>query len=106
MRPPKLFLVTRDDLPVPQQAVQSCHAMREFSEEHPEIDRSWYRESNHLALLAVPDEAGLKQLADEAKLLGFKFSLFREPDRNDELTAVALEPRAKRLCRGLPLALR
>jgi tRNA G37 N-methylase TrmD len=101
----KLFLVTRADLPHGQQAIQSAHALREFSEHHPEIDREWYRTSNTLIMKAVPNEAALHDLMDRARKRGIHFSSFREPDRNDELTAIAFEPRGKALVQGLPLAL-
>lgn len=101
----KLYLVTRADLPPGQQAVQACHAMREFVREHPEVDRAWYDNSNHLALLAVANEEALNLLLRRAQRRGVRFSLFREPDRDNELTALALEPEARRLCRDLPLAL-
>lgn len=105
MRPEKLYLVTRRDLPLGQQAIQACHALREFTAQHPEVDLQWYLTSNHLALLEVPDETALSLLAEKANREGIKFSLFREPDRGDELTAVAFEPGAKRMLRGLRLAL-
>lgn len=104
----KLFLVTRDDLEAGQQGVQAAHALREFVDRHPEVDQTWYRSSNHLAFLAVPDERALKRLEHEAMKRGVRYASFREPDRADELTAVALEPSpaARRLCRRLPLALK
>lgn len=102
----KLFLVTRQDLCAGQQAVQACHAQKEFSVRHPIEDRQWYEESNTLALLAVPDEEALAQLLDRAHQAGIAAAEFREPDRGNELTAIALSPRAKKLCQRIPLALR
>jgi len=32
----KLYLITREDLPPGQQAVQAAHALREFGEHHPD----------------------------------------------------------------------
>lgn len=101
----KLFLVTRADLTPGQQAVQACHAMREFGFEHPEEDRRWHSTSNTLALLAVPNEEKLLHLVHKARCKGLRLALFREPDRGNELTAVALEPKARTLLRGLGLAL-
>ena len=102
----KLYIITRRDLPPGQQAVQSCHALRQFVEEHPDLEQSWYRESNHLALLSVRNEAKLERLKLRAIDLEYKCSEFREPDRNHELTAIVLEPRAKRICRKIDLALK
>lgn len=102
----KLYVITRDDLPPSQQAVQGIHAAREFTARHPEIDTEWYERSNHLALLALPGENDLHRLLARAETDGFRAAAFREPDRGNELTAIALEPAAKRLCRSIPLALR
>lgn len=106
MRPPKLFLVTREDLPNGVQAVQAAHAMTEFTMKYPEEARDWYLSSNHLALLSVSDEYELEDLLELALSRGFLATPFYEPDREDEMTAIALEPAAKGLVRGLPLALR
>lgn len=101
----KLYIITRADLVPGQQAIQAMHAMREFTAEHPETDLSWYQTSNHLALLSVRDEVALTRLVEQAQRREIRVSLFREPDRNNELTAIAIEPRGKSLCRHLPLAL-
>jgi len=101
----KLYLVTRADLPAGQQAVQAAHALREFVSQHEAIDRHWYETSNHLAILAVPNEEALLRLLERAEDQGLCVSAFKEPDRGDETTAIALEPKAKRLCKNLPLAL-
>ena len=100
----KLYLVVREDLPLAQQAVQACHALQEFNMDHREAAYDWFGGSNHLALLSAPNEAGLEHLARVARRRGFLVSAFREPDRANELTAIALEPKAKGLLRKLPLA--
>lgn len=104
----KLILVTREDLKLGQQAVQAAHALREFGEKHPEIDRLWYGKSNYLALLVAPDEEALNALVVKARRRGIRLAEFREPDLHEALTAVAMEPSvaARRLCRKLPLAFR
>lgn len=103
----KLFLVTRADLPPGQQAVQPAHALSEFMEDHPETYRSWFKVSNYLAILATESEVELRGLLADARQRGLSCSAFYEPDRADELTAIALGPgsSAKRLVRRLPLAL-
>lgn len=101
----KLYLVTREDLPDGQQAVQAVHAMREFTELHPREDREWYEKSKTLALLATKDEPTLRRLLERAQQRGLSVATFYEPDRNNELTAIAIGPRGKNLCRRLPLAL-
>jgi DNA-binding transcriptional LysR family regulator len=102
----RLHLVVRRDLPPGDQAVQAAHALRQFTAEHPDIDRQWFEQSNTLALLAAPDERTLARMLDRAFDLGIRAAAFREPDLGGSLTAIAIEPAGARLCRGLPLALR
>jgi peptidyl-tRNA hydrolase len=102
----KLYLVTRTDLSPGQRAVQAAHAIPEFAVEHPDLYRAWHEGSNTLAILEVPNEAALKRLLERAERRGLHFSEFHEPDRGGELTAAALGPAARNLCRDLPLALR
>jgi peptidyl-tRNA hydrolase len=102
----KLYLVTRRDISPGYQAVQSCHAIRQFSEDHPEIDDVWFKASNYLALLSVEDEVELTQLLEKAQDMGLRCSSFFEPDVN-QITAIAIEPhpKARSLCSELQLAL-
>lgn len=102
----RLYLVVRADLPPGLQAVQAVHAFREFVEAHPVRERSWYRGSNCVALLSVPDEAALADLLGRAADADLMTAWFREDDLGGSLTAVALEPGARRLCKGLPPALK
>lgn len=104
----KLFVVTRRDISPGYQGVQSQHALRQFTADHPERDAEWFSASNYLAWLSVADEAELMRLIVAAKDGGLRWSAFREPDVGGEITAIAIEPhpKAAELCRGLPLALK
>ena len=104
----KLFLVTRRDISPGYQAVQSCHAIRQFTAEHPEIDVEWFQKSNYLALLSVENEIELMKLITKAHDGGLRWSAFREPDVGGAITAIAIEPHSKaiELCKHLPLALK
>ena len=104
----KLYVITREDLDPGYQAVQSMHALRQFAAEHPEIDKLWFEQSNYLGLLSVSDEKELMSLAEQATAHEISFSIFREPDIDNEITAIALAPgpKSKKLCSRLPLALR
>ena len=104
--PQKLYLVTREDLPPAQQAVQAAHALTEYLMQHREGASSWHSTSNTLAFLSVPTEESLRSLIHKARRRGFILSEFREPDLGHELTAVAFEPKAKSILRTLQLALR
>lgn len=103
----KLYLVTRRDLSPGYQAVQSCHVMRQFTADHPNIDSEWFTKSNYIALLSVRDEVELMRLLVAATDQGLMWSAFREPDTGGTITAIAIEPHAKtsELCKSLPLAL-
>ncbi len=104
----KLFLVTRRDIAPGYQAVQSCHAMRQFTADHPEVDSEWFAKSNYLALLSVDNEIELMRLLVAASDAGLRASSFREPDVGGAITAIAIEPSQKtvELCKSLPLALK
>lgn len=112
MKPPikmgdKLYLITRRDIPPSYQAVQSCHALRQFTAEHPDTDAEWFASSNYLALLSASDEVELMELIVKARANDVRWSAFHEPDVGGKITAIALEPGTKttELCRHLPLAL-
>lgn len=103
-----MYVITRQDLAPGYQAVQSIHAAIQFKFEHPEVSKNWFEQSNYLGLLSVADEQELISLIEQASQKGIKFSVFREPDINDQITAVALEPgnKSKKLCSHLKLALK
>jgi peptidyl-tRNA hydrolase len=84
------------------------HALRQFTAEHPEIDRVWFEQSNYLGLLSVKNEEELHRLIEQAAEHGIHHSIFREPDIDNQITAIALSPgpKSKKLCSRLPLALR
>lgn len=94
----KLYVVVRRDLLPGAQLAQSLHAFREYVEHHPESERNWYKTSNTIAILDCADEEELTHLMHNADSRGIKFSPFYEPDRGDELTAVAFEPGLKTSC--------
>ncbi len=102
----KLYLVVREDLQPGVQAVQAVHAQRAFVDAHPERERAWFRASNTLAFLAVPDEAALRKLMAKAAERGILAAWFEEEDLGGSVTAVAIAPEGRRLCKGLPKALR
>ncbi len=104
----KLYLVTRRDLAPGYQGVQSCHAIRQFSADHPDQDLEWFKVSNTLAWLSVDNEIELMRLLINANDKGLKWSAFREPDVGGAITAIAIEshPDTVQLCKNLTPALR
>ena len=78
----------RRDLPPAQIAVQAAHAAVEAARLFltPECPHP------HLVLCRVSSESDLLSAADRLDRRGVRFALFREPDRDDEATALATEP--------------
>ena len=104
----KLIIVVRQDLTPGYQAVQGGHALSEFCLEHNDIAKSWHKNSNYLAYLSVKDEKELLFLIDKAQSRGIVMSIFQEPDIDNQVTAIAMEPseESRKLCRSLPCALK
>ncbi len=104
----RLYVAVRDDLPPGLQMAQAVHAAFSFAHEHRDLLDPWLLASNFLVIVSVPDENHLLDLISEAHRRGIVHTGVREPDVNDEATAVALAPgvASQRLCASLPLALR
>jgi hypothetical protein len=97
----RLFVVTRADLPAGTQACQAVHAAIKFALAFPDIAAA----SPIVVFLAACDELSLSWLHGDTVAAGLRAISFHEPDLDDALTALALEPAASRLVAGLPLAL-
>ena len=63
---------------------------------------------SYVVIVSVPDEETLAQLAGTAVEEGIVRTIFREPDLENSITAVAFEPGdvARRMCAQLPCALK
>jgi peptidyl-tRNA hydrolase len=87
---------------------QAVHAAFAYARDFPDVTRDWLLRSNYLICVSVPDEAALLDLISDASRRGIPRAAVREPDLQDEATAVALAPGqpARKLCANLPLALR
>lgn len=82
----RLYVLTRGDLEKSYQAVQAGHAVAQFLLENPESN--W--KNNYLIYLNVKDEEELKYWMWKLNKKGIKYSEFKEPDINNETTAVAV----------------
>lgn len=100
--------MVRKDLEPGLQIAQSCHVVFSFSQEHPEETKTWMIQSNYIAVLSCLNEQELILLLENAEKYGIKFSVFREPDIDNQITAIAIEPgvKSRKLCSSLKLALR
>jgi hypothetical protein len=96
----------RADLSNGQQAAQICHALTQFSFEHPNIFKDWHLNSNYICLLYTEDERSLNMLLNKTNINKISNSYFLEPDLNNQLTAICLEPspKTKKLTKNLNLA--
>ena len=103
----KTYIITRRDLRPGLQAAQACHAVTDLILQFPEQAKQWRDESNYLIVLSVADEAELCELAIELARTDMAWCKFREPDLNNQLTALAVLPHkyAEAFMRNLPLAL-
>ena len=99
----RLYIIGRADLPAGLRSAQAGHAAFSFALEHPKAMRKWGNE--YLILVEAPDKLRLHWFASKAKRLGIPVAEWREPDLNNELTAIALGPTplTQQLCSGLPL---
>lgn len=86
-------------------AVQSTHAAINFTFEHPNRAGPWFKDSNYLILLELKDEKQLKLLSRRCEELNLAHTVFREPDIQNQVTAVAIEPSllTKKLVAKIPL---
>ena len=86
---PYIYIITRRDLTLPQRAVQCSHAAIEAAKafydpqtlDHP-----------HLVLSEVRSEYHLSKLIDKLTKENVRLVIWREPDINHEITAIATEP--------------
>ena len=73
-------------------AVQSTHAAINFIFEHPGRAGPWFHNSNYLIQLELKNEKQLKLLIDKCEQYQLAYTVFREPDIGNQITAIAIEP--------------
>jgi len=85
----------------------AAHALIQFQHDYPEISKKWM-EDPYLALLSVKNEQELRILISKLEKSKIKFSVFREPDINNQITAICIEPSeaSRRATSSLPQMLR
>jgi len=100
--------VVRDDLPHGLQASQAIHAAHQYSIEHREEFERWFRDSNTIVLVSVPNADALDAMRARAASVAVPASAFSDDDVGPRLTSLAIGPGAgaKKLCQALPLAMR
>jgi len=85
---------------------QALHAFREFISEHKDLELEWYNNSNYIAILSAKNEDELIKLTVVVGKKELKFSIFRELDFNNEITAVVIEPKGRKITSNFPLAMK
>ena len=83
----KLFVLTRCDLSGSQQAVQAGHAVAEFLLHVQQSEYDW--DNGTLIYLGVDSEDDLEYWGDILNRKEIQWIAFKEPDRNNEITAIA-----------------
>ena len=78
-----LYVIVRKDLSKSSQAVQAGHALAQFLLENK---TEW--SNGTLVYLSVPNEERLTQV--KASLVGKQMAEFKEPDLDNQMTAVAV----------------
>lgn len=88
--------------------MQSTHAIADFILEYPEIASEWKESSNSIITLSVKDEAELQNFTNLLNIKGINFVSFLEPDVDNQLTAICVEPTsaARKVTSCLSLALK
>ena len=106
VRADRFYVAVRADLPFGLQMAQAIHAAFLYAQQDPEGMKKWLRDSQYVVVVAVPDDVGLHAVLERAAAEGVRAVVWREPDLDDAVTAVALQPgeAARRLCANLPLA--
>lgn len=89
-----------------QQAAQICHCLTEFGLAYPWLYEEWYDNSNYICLLQIPNEQALQELLIKAQSRNILTAEFYEPDFDNALTAICLEPgdETKQMLKHLQLA--
>lgn len=85
------MVVTRADLNIGYQIVQSAHSVADFAVQFPAVFKDWHEQSNSIICLATKDLPELQELINKCKNKNIKFVEFYEPDV-DQLTSICLEP--------------
>jgi hypothetical protein len=87
----KLFVIARKDLSHSQRAVQAGHALAAYLLHSPNF--RWKNET--LIYLGVKGLRQLENLKRKLELHGITYTEFREPDLNNEVTAIASDQDCK-----------
>lgn len=97
---PRMYVIVRGDLSETYRMVQGAHALAQFAIEHSEEFKKW--NNQYLIFLKVFNLISLYDLM-EYRFKKAKISVFKEPDLDNQPTAIAIYDNGK-LVQELPLA--
>jgi hypothetical protein len=83
-----MYVLVRNDLSIPQQAVQASHAAIESARKHLKPGD----EHPSVIICSIKNENKLLKCAEEFKAAGIDHTIFREPDIGNAATALASRP--------------
>lgn len=98
----KLYVIVKNTLSAGLKAAQAVHAARAFAAVYPDLEKSWFEVSNNVVVL---EHDNLDDLANRLDAHGLALARFHEPDRDNELTAICVEPEARKSVSRLALAI-
>lgn len=102
----KLYIITRNDLSPAYQLPQVAHGVAHFADEHNEEYKKWLINNHKIVVFAVENKDSMINLLEKIQDMNAKYTMFKEPDLNYEVTTIVLVPcrKAKRVVEGLKLA--
>ena len=84
----KFTIVTDSRLSNGYKVVQSAHALADFAVKYPLKFKAWQLGSNYLCCLEYKN---LERIIDRLKDHNVLYKVFREPDIDNQITAIAVE---------------
>lgn len=96
----KLYIIVSSALSTGLKCAQAVHAFRSFCGEYPFVEAEWHKDNN----IVVLQHDDVVSEAERLEAKGYQLSRFYEPDLDNELTAICVEPRAQRVLASLRLA--
>ena len=85
--PEKMYVIVRNDLSVAYRCVQGAHALSQYAIELNQSFSFW--DNQYLIFLSTPNLITIKEFEKILKKRNVVYSLFKEPDLGNQLTAIA-----------------
>ena len=98
---PRMYVLVRNDLSTRYSSVQGCHAVAQYALDHPEEFKAWGNRT--ILFLGVRNLIELRAWEVELRENYKVFSVFREPDLDNQETTLACYDTGE-IFRKLPLA--